>query len=963
MSTLDGKAKELGDDEKNEDNTLDEKSAKKVLKAQKKAEKLAKLEAKKEAQKITPKSAQETTNQTINKPKSSGGYDPGFVEAKWTEYWLSHETFRPVRMETAGVFSMCIPPPNITGSLHTGHAMMISVEDCIVRYKRLNGYEVLYLPGLDHAGIATQSVVLKNMKRTDVDRDTFMKAAHEWSEKYGHRICEQFNRMGTSLDYSRKRFTLDNGACRAVSRAFCELYKKGLIYRDNRIVAWCGKLKTTVSDLEVNYKEVEGGSEIEVDGGKYRFGMMYYIKYPITLEKDVKYTKETASNLPYVIVGTTRPETILGDSAVCINPEDKRFSNVDGIFKSGAVEDPFNLDYKNNEEVVEDKTTSTSEAQDKNTECQEIKAERKNKFKVTRSSADDVIERHSTLFAVNPLTFETIPVIFDRQAELGFGTGILKVTPAHDPVDFKLGKKHGLKFNTIFNPSNRVSHSKYAGMSRFDARLSAVTDLKMHGMFIKEEQHTQIMPFCSRSNDIIEFTVKEQWWCDCKGMAEKAIEGVRSGDIEIIPSEAKAVWYRWLENIKDWCLSRQLWWGHRVPAYYSEESGEWIVAEDEEIARKIAEEKGYGEIKQDEDVLDTWFSSGLWPFSTMGWPDETEDMKRYFPNSMLETGGDILFFWVARMVMLSYELTGKRPFEKVLLHGMVRDAHGRKMSKSLGNVIDPLHVIEGIELKTMIEELEKGNLDKREVRRATDALKKDFPQGIPRCGADALRFTLLSYTNGMKDVNLDILRVQGYSKMCNKLWNAYKFISGICGDVSTALSEVKIQNGTELSVHHQWMFSRLNTAIRTQHECFETFNFLAGTQSVYQLLYDFCDNIIEVSKTPSPEDRAILKFIFISIVKLFNPYIPFITEEIHFRLCSCVMSDYPVAVKADMREAGKFQDILELAKVCRTNDSVTVQRMANVMYLKHLVKKTVNIVDSINDGFETIGDLKYKITA
>lgn len=955
--------KNLVDEATINDDSTNLKAQKKVIKAQKKAEKLARLESKKSVVPITPSTK-------IKKPVSAG-YDPTEVEKYWAEYWLNNQAFLPQEKDKR--FIICIPPPNITGSLHIGHAMMISVEDCIVRYKRLNNYEVLFLPGLDHAGIATQNVVMKNLRAatSNVDRETFLKAAYEWNEKYGSRIYEQFNRMGTSLDYSRKRFTLDKNANRSVNVAFCRLYNKGLIYRDNKIVAWCGKLKTTVSDLEVNYKDIEGGSMIEVDGGKYKFGLMYYVKYYLTLDQNGEYNSENVKNLPYVIVGTTRPETILGDSAICVNPYDGRFDNIEVIFKERKVTDPFNEEYKCKEEKLDGADGKGSTIVNRNLENEELKVERKNKFKVNKTVSEDIVERKYPLFAINPLTYETIPVIFDSQADLSFGTGILKVTPCHDPVDFKLGKKHNLKFNKISDDKNCIIHPKYFNMMRFEARKSAIEDLKKDGMFVKEESHDQILPFCSRSNDIIEFVVKEQWWCDCKGMARRAIESVQDGEIDIQPVEARSVWYRWLENIKDWCLSRQLWWGHRIPAYYASnlDKGEWIVAETEEEAKQLAEQKGYKKIEQDEDVLDTWFSSGLWPFSTMGWPDDTPDFKRYFPTSLLETGSDILFFWVARMVMLSYELTGERPFDKVFLHGIVRDAHGRKMSKSLGNVIDPLHVIDGISLEEMIENLQKGNLDQREVRRATDALKRDFPKGIQKCGADALRFTLLSYTNGMKDINLDILRVQGYSRLCNKVWNAYKFVSGILASqgVEHQLKECQLENASSIMnekviirPHHKWIINRLNTVIEEQHRCVESYNFMLGTQSVYQLIFDFCDNIIEVSKTPTPEDLKVLKYVFTSILKLLNPYMPFITEEIHFKLCSSTISDYPQIINLACLKDDLFGDILNLAKICRSKGKIIVQNFDDISYLKYLVRSGFEICENL-DEYETIGSLKYKI--
>lgn len=939
------------------------KEQKKLLKAQKKAEKLAKLESKKNNLKVEAPAK-------IKKPVSNSGYNPTDVEKFWTEYWTKNQCFLPQQKEKK--FCMVIPPPNITGSLHIGHAMMISIEDSIARFKRLTGHEVLYLPGLDHAGIATQNVVMKSLGKS-VDRDTFLKAAFEWSDKYGHRIYEQFDRMGTSLDYSRKVFTLDKNVNRSVNTAFCTLYRKGLIYRDTKIVNWCGKLHTTLSDLEVNYKSIEGGTYLDVDGGRYKFGMLYYIKYYLTRSRNFDISK--IHELPYVVIGTTRPETILGDSAICINPNDQRFKDLDHIFREGKVEDLFNESYKA-ENMISQSNNKSNSALEANADDLEMKIERKNKFKVNKNVQPDIIQTEYTLFAINPLTHETIPVIFDNQAELEFGTGILKVTPFHDPVDFKLGKKHNLKFNCILDEHNKISHSMFKEMPRFEARKAVIEKLSSTGFFVKEEVHDQVLPFCSRSNDLIESVAKEQWWCDCKGMAQKALDGVKTQDIKIYPEEATSIWNRWLENIKDWCLSRQLWWGHRIPAYKAvnpnSEIYEWIVAETEEEAKSIATEKGFESIIQDDDVLDTWFSSGLWPFSTLGWPDETLDMQKYFPNSLLETGSDILFFWVARMVMLSYELTGKRPFDKILLHGIVRDAHGRKMSKSLGNVIDPLYVIEGINLSDMIDNLQKGNLDPREVRRASDALKKDFPNGIPKCGADALRFALLSYSNGMNDVNLDILRVQGYARLCNKVYNAFKFVQKTNSafthtnqqedgyefeKIVEMIAKLRVQQ-TELKDHHKWILSKMNSTIKTQHECFDKFKFMEATKSVYELIYDFCDNIIEVSKTPSSTDIFIINYVFNGILTILNPFMPFITEDLHFKLNGKLVSEYPVEYEGDL--SNSFDDVLEVVKICRTNEDIEIETFENEFYLSLLLKNQVKIVDNLKE-YSQVGHIKYKI--
>lgn len=936
---------------------MDQKDQKKQLKEAKKAEKLAKLQLKQQSGTVSAKGKAAAPPKTPSK-----GYNSAEVERRWVESWKENQTFRPTG-EGESKFAMVIPPPNITGSLHIGHAMMIAIEDSIVRYKRLTGCDVLFLPGLDHAGIATQNVVLKSVG--NVDREAFMKAAFAWSERYQGRICEQLDRMGCSLDYSRKTFTLDPQVSRSVNAAFVELHRRGLIYRDKKIVNWCGRLHTTLSDLEVNYKDVKGGSYIDVDGGSYRVGLMYYVKY--YLEQENAAGRGAG---PYVVVGTTRPETILGDSAICVNPNDPRFRDIDAIFERGEIEDVMN------EMAGEDKAEEAEgspaignapieESLDGLAINNEMKMERKNKFKKGKEGKGgaDGAPRRTGLFARNPLTNKRIPVIFDEQADMAFGTGVLKVTPAHDPVDFKLGKKHGLDFTQVMDESNViVVESAYKGMRRYEARKAVVADLTKSGHFVCMREHDQILPFCSRSNDVIEAAVRDQWWMDCRGMAAKAVAGVRSGDIKMHPEEAKATWYRWLEGIRDWCLSRQLWWGHRVPAYRAyaaDGTYEWIVAESEAEALAAARERGCARIEQDEDVLDTWFSSGLWPFSTLGWPEKTADFARYFPNSLLETGSDIIFFWVARMVMLSYELCGSKPFDAVLLHGIVRDAHGKKMSKSLGNVIDPLYVIEGISLQEMIDNLSKGNLDPREMKRATDALRRDFPQGIPRCGADALRFALLSYANGMKDINLDILRVHGYSRLCNKIYNASVFVAGCQAD---GARYAQLPAAETLLPHQRWVLDGLHRLVAKQHECFASYNFMAATQAVHGFfLYDFCDVFLEVSKRQHPGDARVLRYAFAMVLRLFHPFMPFITEDLHVKLFQESITEYPQAhpLLGTEGDAPSFDYIIEMAKVCRSR-SVAVEKFEGIEYLQSLVKGELHIAENLEAPL-SLGGINYAL--
>ena len=938
----------------------DKRAAQRQLKEQKKANKLAKLQHK--LARLQVETQAKTKEQKIRTKTANGsGYDPKQIEEYWIEYWKTHQVFKPHKSANYNnIFTMCIPPPNITGSLHIGHAMMIAIEDSIARYKRLNGFEVLYLPGLDHAGIATQNVVIKQLQKQfgnefKADRKTFLESAQEWATKYGNRIFEQFDRLGCSVDYSRKVFTMDEKRCQSVTHAFVELYKRGLIYRENKLVNWSGKLKTTISDLEVNYKEIEGGTYLEVDGGRYKFGMMYYVKYELT-EKE----EGTGSGV-FIKIGTTRPETILGDCGICVNPDDERFTE---MIRKGMN--------KTSGEIIGDETNQTnnvtgtarSTSHDKHNMDAELRAERKNKYK-NKIRGNEERARRAGIFAINPLTGKRIPVLYDDAAQLGFGTGILKVTPAHDPADYQIGKRHHLESITVFDDENRIQiDGPYLGLSRFEARKRIVSDLRLSGMLVGEEPYDQIIPICSRSGDIVEPRLKEQWWLKCADMAQRAADAVRNGEIQLIPNESHPVWFRWLDNIKDWCLSRQLWWGHRIPAYLayrSDGSTEWFVSKSAEEAHRTALAAGFDRIEQDGDVLDTWFSSGLWPFSTLGWPERSDDFVRYFPTSLLETGSDILFFWVARMVMLSYELCGLPPFRTILLHGIVRDSHGRKMSKSLGNVVDPLHVIEGISLTEMITNLKNGNLDHREVSRATDALKKDFPSGIPKCGADALRFTLLSYMNGAKDINLDILRVRGYSRLCNKIYNAYKFVSSLILNDQTVHSGDKLIRNIGDKPHCRWILNKLNICITEMHTYFDEYNFMMATRSIHSFfIYDFCDVFIEFIKGDnSDENTRIAMLVMADSLALFNPFMPFITEELHFRLTGKRIEMYPKCY--EQVGSSSFGDVVLLAKTCRGKNIKILKKDNKIANgLKMLTRASIEIVDELNE-YQECGAIKYTI--
>lgn len=594
----------------------------------------------------------------------------------------------------------------------------------------MKGRTTLWNPGCDHAGIATQVVVEKKLwrdnkqTRHDLGREKFIEKIWEWKNEKGHRIYEQLKRIGGSFDWDRACFTMDPKLCRAVTEAFVRLHDDGTIYRSNRLVNWSCTLKSAISDIEVEKTELTGKTLLSIPGytEKIEFGVLVHFSYLV-------------ENSPETItVATTRIETMLGDTAVAVHPNDPRYTHLIGKF----VKHPFN--------------------------------DRK------------------------------LPIVADDFVDISFGSGAVKITPAHDPNDYEVGKRHNLPFITIFNEEGIViDGGKFSGLKRFHARKAVIEALKELNLLVDIKDNPMVVPICSRSKDVVEPMIKPQWYIKCDEMAAKAVKSVETGELRIIPEQHKKTWYHWMEGIRDWCISRQLWWGHRIPAYYvsfadknsnlemKNEDERWVSGRTEAEARKKASVKfnipeAQIKLRQDDDVLDTWFSSALFPFSIFGWPEETEELKAFYPGTLLETGHDILFFWVARMVFFGQKLLGKLPFKEVYLHAMVRDAHGRKMSKSLGNVIDPMDVIRGCGLEELHKQLTESNLDPRELKKAIEGQKSDYPQGIPECGTDALRFALCAYTSQGRDINLDILRVQGYRFFCNKLWNATKFALIYLGD-------------------------------------------------------------------------------------------------------------------------------------------------------------------------------------
>ncbi|KAF9429607.1 AP-1 adaptor complex sigma subunit Aps1 [Podila epigama] len=784
-------------------------------------------------------------------------YNPKAVEAAWNDWWEKEGFFEPEltadgNIKSEGLFVIAAPPPNITGSLHTGHALAVSIEDGLARWNRMLGKTVLFNPGTDHAGISAQAVVEKQLwkeskqTRHDLGREAFVKKIWDWKDVYQARINNQVRRLGASYDWTREAFTLSDRLSKAVTETFCRFHEEGIIYRATRLVNWCSELNTALSNLEVDNKELNGRTLMSVPGydpkEKFEFGVLISFGYPVE-GSDEK-----------IIVATTRIETMIGDTAVAIHPKDERYKHLHGKY------------------------------------------------------------------VIHPFSGRRIPIILDDiVVDMAFGTGAVKMTPAHDFNDYEVGKRHNLEFINILNDNGTLNNNcgEFSGMKRFHARVAVLKALKEKGLYVETVDNAMTVPVCSKTGDVIEPLMKPQWWVNCKGMAADALQAVKDGRLTIRPQTSEKEFYRWMENINDWCVSRQIWWGHRIPAYFVRIEGEeqdfadgqfWVTGRTEAAARESAEKKFPGKkftLEQDPDVLDTWFSSGLWPFSIMGWPEKTEDFEKFYPTTLLETGWDILFFWVARMVMLGIKLTGQVPFSEVYCHALVRDAQGRKMSKSLGNVIDPIDVIEGISLQALHDKLRIGNLDPREIVKAEQGQKMDFPNGIPECGTDALRFCLGAYSAFGKDINLDILRVDGYRKFCNKLWNAtrfalLKFEEGFLPNKTAAKS------GRE-SLAERWILNKLNVAAVEVNDQLGQRNFMKATDAVYKFwLYELCDVYIEIIKpvtdgTDQVARRSAQDTLYTCLeaaLRMLHPFMPFLTEELYQRLPRRDGDKIPTIVKS-----------------------------------------------------------------
>ncbi|EGR34740.1 valyl-tRNA synthetase, putative [Ichthyophthirius multifiliis] len=788
-------------------------------------------------------------------------YEPKTVEQNWMKYWENQKFFHAnpqnVLNSSKKAYAMVIPPPNVTGYLHIGHGLTSAVEDSIIRRKRMQGYETLYLPGVDHAGIATHTVVEKQLMkeegktRHDIGRDAFVQKIWTWKEKHGNVITNQLRKVGSSLDWDRFHFTMDDQLSIAVKEAFVRLSEKGLIYRSNRLVNWSCALKTAISDVEVTHEKIEEPILKAIPGhtGKYEFGVLIHFSYKI---------KENPSQ--EIIVATTRIETMLGDVAVAVHPDDKRYQHLIGK----ELIHPF------------------------------------------------IPERKLIVIADAELV------------QMDFGTGAVKITPAHDPNDYLCGERHNLPKINLFDDYGIINENggPYKGLKRFDCRNKIVEDLQKIGQYKDKSKNPMSIGLCQRSGDVIEPLLRPQWYIKCTDIAKRMCDVVENGELKIHPQgEFDKNWFQFMRNPQDWCISRQLWWGHRIPAYLfklkssqtipdSSNQENWIVARTKEQALKIAASKlntqeSEIELIQDEDVLDTWFSSALFPFSTMGWPNiENPDYKAFYPNQILETGWDILFFWVARMVMMGLILIDKLPFTDVFLHPMIRDSQGEKMSKSKGNVIDPLEIIDGCSLDKLVNKILEGNLDKKEQNRAIQLKKKEYPEGFPECGSDALRFGLLAYMQQARNINLDIKRVIGYREFCNKIWQSVKFgLMYIPRENFIYTRNEYFQNPSNLqnlTFLNKWILTRFNQASKNINEAFDKYDFGNATiffQNFWK--YEFCDIYLEAVKpilssknnnnqnnNAQQQTIFVLFYILESGLRLLHPMMPFISEELYQKLPS-----------------------------------------------------------------------------
>jgi valyl-tRNA synthetase len=749
------------------------------------------------------------------------GYEPSTIESQHYARWEKSGYFAP--SGRGKPYCIVIPPPNVTGTLHMGHAFQDTIMDALIRYHRMRDRDVLWQPGTDHAGIATQMVVerlldAEGTSRQAIGREAFVERVWRWKERSGDTISRQLRRLGASVDWSRERFTMDAGLSRAVIEVFVRLYEEDLIYRGKRLVNWDPVLRTALSDLEVLASEEQG--------------KLWRLRYPL------------ADGDGYLVVATTRPETMLGDTAVAVHPEDDRFRRLIG--------------------------------------------------------------RHVRL----PLTDRLIPVIADDYVDPQFGTGCVKITPAHDFNDYEVGQRHGLPLINIFDEQARLNDAappRYRGLDRFEAREQVIRDLDDRGLIDGIDEHMLVVPRGDRSGVVVEPFLTDQWYVRVKPLAEPAIDAVQSGRVRFVPENWSKTYFEWMRNIQDWCISRQLWWGHRIPAWYDSQ-GRVYVGRSEAEARSKHGLSDDVALEQDDDVLDTWFSSALWPFTTMGWPEKTPELGTYYPTSVLVTGFDIIFFWVARMIMMGLKFMGDVPFREVYIHGLIRDHEGQKMSKSKGNVLDPLDLIDGIDLPTLLSKRTEGMMQPRLKARVEQATRKEFPNGIPPFGTDALRFTFVSLATTGRDIRFDLGRVDGYHRFCNKLWNAAQYVLG-------RLDETPRASG-QLTVADRWIRSSLRRLISDVETGFGEYRFDLAAQALYEFTWhEFCDWYLELTKPILDErqdprregTRATLVEVLGALLKLLHPLVPFVTEELWLALCRKAARHSDTIMLEPMPERAAFE--------------------------------------------------------
>ena len=796
----------------------------------------------------------------------SKSFNPKEIEEKWYTYWESEGYYNTGEdLNNPKSFSILLPPPNVTGTLHMGHGFNQTLMDTLTRYHRMSGSNTLWQPGTDHAGIATQIVVERQLdqegtSRHELGRDEFIKKVWDWKEFSGGKITQQMRRLGTSPDWSRERFTMDEGLSKTVTEAFVKLYREGLIYRGKRLVNWDVKLQTAVSDLEV-VQEEESGS-------------LWHINYHLVDDART-----------FLTVATTRPETMIGDTALMVHPDDERYKKYIGKF------------------------------------------------------------------ALLPLLNRKIPIIADEYVDSTFGTGVVKVTPAHDFNDYAVGQRHKLPLINILTLDGLINEngtSEYEGLERFEARKKIVRDLESNSFLNKVENYTVKIPRGDRTGTVIEPMLTDQWFVamtkksdDGKSISEKALDVVKSKDIKFYPENWVNTYNQWLNNIQDWCISRQLWWGHQIPAWYGDDNRIYVAHTHDE-AKKLAKEDGYeGDLKRDEDVLDTWFSSSLWPFSTLDWTPEypsksNNALDLYLPSSVLVTGFDIIFFWVARMVMMTKHITGKIPFKHVYIHGLIRDADGQKMSKSKGNVLDPIDLIDGISIEELLNKRTKGLMNPKQAESIVKKTKKEFPEGIASYGTDALRFTFASLASPGRDIKFDLQRCDGYRNFCNKLWNATRFVLMNCEEADNGFGEC-VEGYLEFSKADRWIVSIFNNKIKNIENNFKDYRFDLLSLEIYQFVWDeYCDWYLEIAKAQLQNGneaqqratRRTLISVLEMILRMSHPVMPFITEEIWQTIApmakkegaSIMMQPYPTFQQSKVDEAAiNWMEVLKKMVIqCRS---------------------------------------------